>query len=410
MKTFITFCIVIFFFGCKISSKDEDLKEIEDLSHKIYKNNKALHEQKETIKKLEDNINLEISKVRATFHQKDSIIKLNKIINAIDASTINNVFTDFYNAIDYEVTSNDSYWERGPYYTSENKNENFYNVKTTVVNGQLFFYFIGVKYPLEGDKVFANVYELNENKELYIIDTIDISPGIKIDREDDPRGEWHLREFILLQLDNLIVKNDKLFYFKIKDFDNSTHHIKNSKKEFYEYTIGSKIKSKKTFKTILSNVIVEYADDIKLISPDKTKLVRNYGEVMMFYKILNWNKDYKSIYLDNATGEQLNVIDFDLSKHFKETEDGLYGDTDTGKDLLFGGASWHSKKSILYFDNSGMTFRCIWKIDFDNNEVTKIVPEHEAIHPYFFQTYDKTFIAYVENNKIMLCEAPNNGI
>jgi len=178
----------------------------------------------------------------------------------------------------------------------------------------------------------------------------------------------------------------------------------NSEKEYYEYLIGSEVKPQKVGNTILSNIIVESADKINYINPDKSMMVVNYSEEMYFYKIPNWRKEYNSIY---SYDFKLPKIEFDLKKHMVyDNGDQFYLDSDTKKTILFGGISWHNRKNILYFDNSGITFRCIWKIDFDKDTVSKIVPEHEAIHPYFFEVKNKEYIAYVERNKIMICESP----
>ena len=54
-----------------------------------------------------------------------------------------------------------------------------------------------------------------------------------------------------------------------------------------------------------------------------------------------------------------------------------------------------------------MCYACIWMVNLSNRKVKKIVPEHEAIHPYFFIYKNQEYIAYLEENKIMLAEPPD---
>ncbi len=408
MRQILTLIILLIFIGCSNKSKKEDIEQIKSLKSQILKQENII----KNIEKSHDNSLESIqSKTKKLEKEKDSLKRLHEISMAIDATINTNQNISHVQTIAYEALPNDKYWKRGVYYTSEKEDEYFYNVRTSIINNQLRFYFMGLKQPFDIENPIGTIYELDENKDLYVVDTINLLPKIKaVDSwQVTLDKETHLQEFMLFQLDNLIVKDGRLYYYKIKEVEKN-YLFGNPTKEYYEYIIGTKEKSKKINNTVLSNVIVDTTVDSKILNPAKTKLAVNSGELLDFYEIPNVNKLHDSLYLNHSYTfvSSLPKLDFKLSDFIKLESDDLYTDTDTDKTLLFGGVCWHSRKNILYFDNSGMTFRCIWKIDFDKNKVTKIVPEHEAIHPFFFETSKREYIAYVEKNKIMICEPESN--
>jgi len=414
MKQVSVVIVILIVFSCSTKSKKGDIVQIENLKKEISKQKEQILKQQHTIENIEKAHDNSLHKIKTNTQklerEKDSLKKLYEISTAINGMSSNVTTTNYRKTLDYKVVTNDKYWKRGVYYTSEKRDEYFFNVRTSIINNQMRFYFMGVEYPLKKDNLIINVYELNDSKELYEIDTVNLS-SVASNLVSDYDAETFFHELTSLQLDNLILKNGRLYYYKIKEIK-TDYRPKVVKKEYYEYVLGSKNKTQKIETTVLSNVIVDTPDDIKIISPDKTKVVINYGEVMSFHKIPNWKSQYKQIVSNEYMVDKLPKLKFNLDKHIKfQTEGQMFIDEDTGREdnsLLFGGICWHSRKNILYFDNSGMTFRCIWEIDFDKNKVTKIVPEHEAIHPYFFETLDKEYIAYVEKNKIMLCEPESN--
>jgi len=400
------FVLVIFVCSCETEGNKEIREnKIDSLKQVVSLQNEDFKKYEESIKKLE---NVKLSVLENLKKDKDSIADLLAITNAIDATGVNNIFKDYYKPIDYEISSADGYWKRGVYYTSENTGEYFYNVRTSIVDDQLRFYFMGVK-SFKEEELLATIYELDENKELHIIDTVNI-----FQESAYLKGEIHTKDCMLLQLGNLIVKDGSLYYFKINEL--TENEVDN--REFYKYSIGSKSKPEKVNNYIFSNVVAIYRGERKIISPDKTKLAMTYfSDNFSLFKIENWQAIAPSLYtkpfynmdseVDNK--EKLSEIKFDFEEHFYFTKDGGYmTDNKTDKSVFIGGVCWHSTKNVLYFDNSGIDKRCIWKVNFDANEIIKIVPEHEAIHPYFFKVDDKEYIVYVEENKIMLCEPPSN--
>lgn len=403
--------LLLFVFGCN-KSKKEDLEKIEKLEKEILRQQNVIAEQQETIQKTQKLFEDSQSKIetnsRKRLYEKDSILKHYQISTALDAMQSNEV-SNYSGMIDYQSTSNDSYWKRGIYYASEDTQEYFFNVRVSTFNNNFRVYFMGVKYPLKKGELLVSIYELDENKNISLIDTVNLSiiEGLILNYEDK-EADYAFFQFALMQSDNLILRDNELFYYKARTIKKQNYHTVFSDKEFYKYSLGSKEKSTKINRYVISNIIANSADDIINISPDKSRFVSNRGEVMGFYKISDWNKQ-KQLILTSNIYKNIKEINFNLGDYIKSNEEeAMYIDEDTNEGLLFGGTSWHSTKNILYFDNSGVTYRCIWEIDFNNKKVTKIVPEHEAIHPYFFTTIDKEYIIYTEKNKIMICEPPTN--
>jgi hypothetical protein len=56
---------------------------------------------------------------------------------------------------------------------------------------------------------------------------------------------------------------------------------------------------------------------------------------------------------------------------------------------------------VFYFDNSGAV-ACIWKVDLLEMTLSKVVPEHNARHPYYFEGGQGSFVAYIEGNYVKI--------
>lgn len=61
---------------------------------------------------------------------------------------------------------------------------------------------------------------------------------------------------------------------------------------------------------------------------------------------------------------------------------------------------WLEDKNEIYFDNHWELLACIWKYNLKSNKLEKIVPEHEAKIPFPFIYKNKTYVVYIEWNKI----------
>ncbi len=58
---------------------------------------------------------------------------------------------------------------------------------------------------------------------------------------------------------------------------------------------------------------------------------------------------------------------------------------------------------VFYFDNSGAV-ACIWKVDLLDMTLSKVVPEHIARHPYYFEGGRGSFVAYIEGNYVKIAK------
>ena len=82
-------------------------------------------------------------------------------------------------------------------------------------------------------------------------------------------------------------------------------------------------------------------------------------------------------------------------KSLKERE--LKGETIP---FVIGGVSWSEDDKILYFDNHDIALACIWRYDLETKELSKIIPEHEAEHPFAFTYKGKEYVVYIEGQDI----------
>ncbi len=77
---------------------------------------------------------------------------------------------------------------------------------------------------------------------------------------------------------------------------------------------------------------------------------------------------------------------------------------DESSSFAIGYLSWDYQGTNLFFDNSNIQLACIWKTDVKRRVTTKIVPEHDAICPFYFEFKGKPYVAYTYHNQLMVCE------
>ncbi len=409
MKIKILIVVVLLFVSCGI----KDLKKELSTLKKEYENNKeTLLIKDKTIKKLEVTNDV-YQKQKEVIGKKIDSVRIEYLITkAIDASNQKKEFDDIYYPLSYEQTMFDEYWKRGKYYTSNSDNECFYNVKATVVNNQVYFYFIGVKLTSKKDIV-INVYELDESKNIHIIDSLNSELKVDTIVSSEEFPNIVLAEFISLQIDNLVIKKDKLYYYKLNGYYRAEFGVSADYKQYYEYDIASNEKSKKINKNVLSNVISDGSEFTRIISPDRSKIILDSYMLISFYKVVKEDMSYTDIYfgldfsyfdMPEESYKEITPIDFPLKFNNKEKIVSKNPETP----ILIRGLSWHTTKNKVYCNNKTLLPKGLWEFDLDAKKRTKIIPEKKAMHPYFFKVDDKEYIAYVEENKIMLCEPPSN--
>ncbi|WP_158977205.1 hypothetical protein [Cellulophaga sp. L1A9] len=357
----------MFLFACDIQNEAEN-KRIKELEQKLRITKDSLTDIKIRYKDI----------LRNQENFRDSVIFLKQKLKQ-SSSVLN------YLPIDYKQTVKDEYWKRGEFYTSKNEGEIYCNVKVSELNGKMYFYFLGIQNYSKNNFNVA-LYELDELKQIIVIDTFKIpSKGAYFDHHTEER---HLDDSLLKQLDNIIIKGNDVYYYKLNA---------DRKKEFYVYKINSKKKSERVYDNILSDVYFNEGYPMRAFFNYNNSIVA----ITDAYSIDFRYRQFESFSFNKLN--KLKKIDFNFNSFFTVDNDYII-DNDSDKKLFFGGLDWHNTKNILYFDNSGFNYRCIWEADLEKKQVIKIVPEHEAIHPFFI---NEKYIAYIQNNKIMICESPH---
>ena len=100
----------------------------------------------------------------------------------------------------------------------------------------------------------------------------------------------------------------------------------------------------------------------------------------------------EEMFAESSNGELLIGVDGETHVEFVTQEmDG---------EFVIGSETWSEDDKILYFDNYGELLACIWRYDLETKELSKIVPEHEAEHPFAFTYKGKEYVVYIENQDI----------
>ena len=86
----------------------------------------------------------------------------------------------------------------------------------------------------------------------------------------------------------------------------------------------------------------------------------------------------------------------------KNTKRALLEIKNTGARFEIGDINWSKDKQWIYFDNHGETLACIWRYNLNNKTLSKIIPEHEAEHPYSFSYKGVAHVIYIEGQSIKL--------
>ena len=96
-------------------------------------------------------------------------------------------------------------------------------------------------------------------------------------------------------------------------------------------------------------------------------------------------------------------------KEDTEEEHSEFVTKDFKNEFVIGSVVWSEDDKILYFDNYGASMACIWRYDLETKELSKIVPEHEAEHPFAFSYKGKEYVVYVEGQEIKVARESKKG-
>ncbi len=403
--------------ACSPEYNEDDSKRIKELEEQCTEYEEQIESFKNKSQKSTDSLKLENEKLQ---FQKDSITsKYNQLVNInLFQSSDDYIYKKYTKGLPIEAKAKDEYWDRGFYYASEKEGEMLYHVTTGLRNDSIYFLFMGIVMEKElSQPAYAKIYELNEDKEIFVIDSFKFIMPTFISR---PEISYYLEDFSHRNNDNLIINGGTLYYYKETEerLWEDTYLDTWQKRECYSYSIGSKNEPLKLKGFYFSNNVQEGTGTYQfLISPAKSLLVSNFCSSLDFYHIANWNNALVSIFgkgdINTYRNESIyKPLGFDFDSTFnaynKSILDSANSDLHDDESPIIGGFCWHPQKNIVYFDNSGVCYACIWKVDLDNSSIEKIVPEHEAIHPHFFATATNEYVAYVEENKIMLSKVPED--
>lgn len=292
-------------------------------------------------------------------------------------------------------------------YTSENPREKLLHVRVHSDRKAPTYLFLGAEVPQDStDKSqLVRFYEYRAEAGIHVIDS---APMHCFD------GEWIgtengvvFEEFLYRNYDNLYIINDTLFYYTERGIPKRDETRNHSLKKFFAYTIKSKEKARSiTAESYYKNNPRRTLNSAEVLSFSPSGEQLAYSDIynVFFHKSKNYSKAamyeayvHKDILADTLYDTAAG--DFELMPIFPDTL-GFQDNGGCDARALFGGMHWYPNEKVLFFDNSGYCYACVWMIDLETRACTKLVPDHEAIHPYYFTRYGYEFLAYVQNNQI----------
>ncbi len=329
-----------------------------------------------------------------------------KLIKNRNQDSITHVITNISNSTN-EITSEetdlessyDGYWRRTSYFQSSIKNEYLYHPRVKLTDKGKIFCFFGVLNSEDSKTNSARLYMLDEEKKLTIIDNL-------------PIHNIHAYYFMSRQYSNLIIKNDILYYYKELPDDLPDGRWKVShgipKKEYYSYNLELKEEpvkiNKPKFLDTPSRISFSTDTHVTFLEGTDNVALNNTYDIKIVNKDL-WLKVKDSLpksSIDDLMKQRADEVIISVGKF--PSFDLEYNGVEPCIPA-FGGLHWDSEAKNLYFDNSGPCYACIWKLDTESKKVTKIVPEHEAIHPFHYRQNEKTYVAYVYKGHLQIAES-----
>ena len=96
---------------------------------------------------------------------------------------------------------------------------------------------------------------------------------------------------------------------------------------------------------------------------------------------------------------------FNNTIYIKDLETGtneiLWDDPDYDGMWSIGDITWSTDSKKLFFDNTGGA-ACIWELSIEKNTLNKIVPDHNAIHPFSFSRNGYDYVLYSQETSIRM--------
>ncbi|MDC1105508.1 hypothetical protein OAT16_02310 [Prolixibacteraceae bacterium] len=299
---------------------------------------------------------------------------------------------------EYEQEYSSSPWKRGSIYASADQSERLYHATSLIHNDSLFFYFVGVANPKtmrEGNKN-AKVYELDQDGNVFIIDEFDYEYLYELYGDDVQHNHYGMFK----------VRDGKLYYQQLiygKAHDKKEYDYFNILEKMY--VPGSKAQPEEVSERVDPLEYRSSALDMYIRftqSPDRHKIAWTAKESTDIYVVYDepCEKIISQLVTYGADSYDTDYLkgDFKIKPYFPSEHEKT--------DAIFGGMSWSDDSKVLYFDNSAFDLACIWRFDLEAKKIEKIVPEHEAILPHYFKYMGKEYIAYTQDNKLMIAISP----
>jgi hypothetical protein len=266
--------------------------------------------------------------------------------------------------------------------------------KIDSVNIGYFFLTLKKHAKKTGSPIFVKINEYSAPDKLHVIDSFPV---------DNYKAKWvfhenchYHHEFLLQHFDNLVLSGHNLLYYKPL-YDSINHS--NVVRDYFSYSIGSNkrpVKIDSVFYSGMNNRF-SFSEAERIFYCKRSGLTfycNNYNILVLHtpqtFDKLRHKEPFKLPVLDSSQR------DLDLRPYFRE-----FG-IDANK-LFIGGLCFVPEQNYLLFDNSGVNYACIWLFDMNTKILTKIIPEHQAIHPFFYEDEVYDFLVYSEKNTIRQC-------
>lgn len=312
---------------------------------------------------------------------------------------------------EFAAPAQDGYWQRKNIYSFADTSLRVLYPRECYSGFERVFYCITVKYPRsDKDTTMAYIWELTNNAPLYAIDSFPLLAFRSSCTSND--SNEYVSEAILRHYDNLMIHGDTVFYFSEKSDSSGlfTPALLKQNRSYFSYII----QSRKTSVPCSSEPFDRYSDRYLsgstyhyAVTPDTTCLAySNIYDIHIYHDRRTINKilSMESIEfpdLDSSIGDY-SVTKLLVESSHQKIDDMCYP--------LLGTMCWQEDGKRLYFDNSGFCYACIWYTDCMLKNVVKIIPEHDAMHPWFFIMQGRRCILYAEKNKLMIAGEPDSSV
>jgi len=296
----------------------------------------------------------------------------------------------------------------GTVFSSDRGGEQLFHVRVLATESDPIFVFLGASSPEDSSDTLAQirVYEYTRSSGLYVIDSFPMEAfGEKWVGNDE--GVF-FEQMVYRQADNLAISLDTLHYYSehgtLKDAGEGVPEGMYARTHFRYKLLSRGVPEaidRDTFRSHNPRRTVGPMASYHLSHDQSIAAYTNIYNIRFYQLDGDRRREFVS-YWDNseplASPEaDSSRNDFCLLQYFPGSE---LLEEPCDDEALFGGMDWHPSGEYLFFDNSGYCYACLWVIDLATRNVVKIVPDHEAIHPFWFQTGGQGFLAYVQGSEV----------